>query len=576
MTRFHSARTFGLGLLTLLSTMALSSCSPESKTEQPEAAAGASTSISTVATAAADSSAQSLKVSLFFLNYSLDPKDYFNAWILIRAGVGESLLRLSDTGEVLPHLAESFSVDSPTAYTIKLKSGLTFSDGTPVTARDAKLSIERVMALNPRGRQYFALDHIDLSTTDELTLTIHTKEPVPELFYNLCEPLFTVLKLPENALPDASSPTVWPDVTLQLPVGTGPYKVTAFVPNESIHVERNEHYYAKSQANSSIEAIDYLYMVDEQSRVMALQAGEVDLIPTVNQASLPLFADSSKYQVLRRISPRTNVVYINHQNPLLAHDAVRTAMNLALNREQIVALIGGEKANSLIAPAFVGRPSSGAGTGAGAGSGTGAGANAAAVDWQSLAPYSLPQAAQVLDAAGLVDSNDNGTRDINGTELSFNYYLKADHGSADSSLIAQSMQQDFAKIGIELKLFPAENLASIMASGTFDFFSANDSTVPTGDPYYFLYTRFHTKGEANYGHYSNATVDSLLEQMQQSFEVAKRQELTYKVLVELQKDSAALFVNHIEINEVASTRLQDLHLYSFDYYFIDDKVGINQ
>lgn len=499
---------------------------------------------------------QDLKVSLFFLNYSLDPKDYFNGWILMRVGAGETLLRLNDQGQVQPWLARDFKVLTPTSYQLTLQDGLKFSDGSTVTATDVQQNLERVMALNPRTKQYFSLDHIEV--VSPVQLVIHTKDPVPELFANLCEPLFSIVKLPAEALPPAQgaqgaqeaqgAQDTWPNFTLEQPITTGPYRVSAFVPNERIEVVPNPYYRAAKEPDQRYSKISYFYMPDAQSRVMALQAGEVDLIPTVDYANLSLFADPKQYQVLSRISSRTNVVYLNHSNQLLANKPVRQAMSLAINREQIVSLIGGQKAGSLIAPDFVGGQS-------------------------FTLDYDLAKAQSLLDQAGIIDSNGNGTRDLDGRELSFKYYIKADHGSADSSLIAQSLQQDLKQLQIELQLIPSENLAAVVSAGDFDLYSANDSTVPTGDPFYFLATRFGTAGDANYGHYSNPQIDALLKDMQQSFEQKERLALTGKILGELNDDTAALFINHIDINEVARADVHNLHLYSFDYYFIDDQVS---
>lgn len=498
-----------------------------------------------------------LKVSLFFLNYSLDPKDYFNGWILVRIGAGETLLRLDDQGRIQPALARDFKILSPLSYQLTLRDGVKFSDGSALTADDVKLNLERVMALNPRTIDYFRLDHIEVNNDHELI--IHTTKPVPELFANLCEPLFSIIKLPAEALKAADG--TWPQFTVNNLVTTGPYKITNFVPNEKIEVVPNPFYHkftAKSNTGTSnIESryshISYFYMPDAQNRIMALQAGEIDLISTVDYANLNLFADKSRYQVLKRISPRTNVVYINHANPLLAVLPIRQAISLAVNREYITTIIGGQPATQLIAPEFV---------------------NAHTINLESSKlNHNLAQAQKLLDDAGIVDSNNNGTRDYHGQELSFKYYLKADHGSADSSLIAQSIQQDLKPLKIELQLIPSENLAAVVSDGSFDFYSANDSTAPTGDPYYFLKSRFSTTGDANYGHYKNQHVDDLLGQMQQSFIREQRLDLIQQILDILNQDQAALFINHIEINEVATHKLHNLHLYSFDYYLIDDQIS---
>ncbi len=534
---FHPLAVSALTLSALALTV--TACSPQAQHDEQISAQ-----------AQQSAPAESLKAGIFYLEGSLDPKNMFDAWVLVRVGAGETLLRLSDNGALEPWLCQDYEVIDPLNYRITLRPNLTFSDGTALTALDVKNNLERVMALNPRAPQYFKLDHITVESATELTIT--TQEPVPELFYNLCEPLFALIKLPEDALPSTDD-AAWPDVTIVHPITTGPYQVTAFTPNQSVTVRANPHYRKNTShpGNSGlIPQLEFLYLPEEQSRSLALQSGQVDLIATVNFATLPLFVDNPDYVVKRRISPRTNVVYINHDNQLLAQDQIRRALDLAINREQIVSLIGGMPAASLIAPSFVHGFAPGN-------------------------PYLIAQAKQILDDAGIVDHNGDGTRDFQGQELSFDYYFKADHGSADSALIAQCLQQDFAALGVKLNLFPAENLPAIMASGDFDFFSANDSTLPTGDPYVFMHSRFHSAGDANFGHYHSPKLEQLLSTMAQTFDPEKRHQLTQALLTELKSDVAAFFINHIEINEVASSKLNHLHLYSFDNYFIDDQVRVH-
>lgn len=136
----------------------LTACGDATKEPESNAVQTAITSV----TSDSKKADQDLKVSLFFLNYSLDPKDYFNGWILVRVGAGETLMRLNDQGQVQPWLARDFKVLSPTSYQLTLQEGLKFSDGSTVTATDVQQNLERVMDLNPRTKQYFSLDHIEV------------------------------------------------------------------------------------------------------------------------------------------------------------------------------------------------------------------------------------------------------------------------------------------------------------------------------------------------------------------------------------------------------------------------------
>lgn len=486
---------------------------------------------------AQDQNLSALKVGLFFLNYSLDPKDYFNGWILVRIGAGETLLTLDDAGKLQKNLISGYKVVDDKTYELTLRDNIAFSDGTTLDADMVKRNLERIFTLSPRAAQYFDPEKIVADNTAH-TITIHTKKAVPEIFYNLCEPLFAVIKL------DKENETK----TVDIPITTGPYQVTEFVPNERISVKPNPHYRKQS---FGVKEIDFYYIPDAQSRLIALKAGDLDIINTVDYSDLQLLKQDKNMQVLTGSGPRTNVIYLNHQNEFLKDKTLRQAVSLGVNRENIVKLTGGTIAKGVISYHFD----------------FGKKVNAPKFD----AKYS----AALLDKAGFIDTNHDGIREMYGKNIELTYRLKADHGSADSFIIAQCVKEDLKNIGILVNLVPSENLSALMASSDFDLCSANDSALPTGDSGYFLTSRYHSGGEANFGHYENAEVDKLLDALNLTFDLDKRTALTQEIANTLNDDVAALYISYPELNTVCGSKVKNMHLYTFDYYLIDDKVGIN-
>ena len=114
-----------------------------------------------------------------------------------------------------------------------------------------------------------------------------------------------------------------------------------------------------------------------------------------------------------------------------------------------------------------------------------------------------------------------------------------------------------------------------MASGDFDLCSANDSALPTGDSGYFLTSRYRSNGEANFGHYQNTDVDKLIDKLNLTFDLKERTEITGEIANTLNDDVAALYISYPELNTVCGSKVKNMHLYTFDYYLIDAKVGIN-
>ncbi|WP_295484570.1 ABC transporter substrate-binding protein [uncultured Succinatimonas sp.] len=327
-----------------------------------------------------------LKVGLFFLNYSLDPKDYFNGWILVRIGAGETLLTLDDAGKLQPNLISGYRILDDKTYELTMRNDVAFSDGTKLDADMVKRNLERIFAKSPRAIQYFDPEKIIADNTAN-TVTIYTKKPVPEIFYNLCEPLFAVIKLDKEN--EAQ--------TINIPITTGPYQVTKFVPNERISVKPNPNYRNQS---SDISRIDFYYIPDAQSRLIALKAGDLDIINTVDHSDLQLLKQDKNMQVLTGAGPRTNVIYLNHLNEFLKDKTLRQAVSLAVNRENIVKLIGGEIAKGVISYHFdFGKK----------------------VNAQKFDPK---LANTLLDRAGFIDTNNDGIREMNGKNIELTYRLK--------------------------------------------------------------------------------------------------------------------------------------------------------
>ena len=132
------SRTLSLLLLSLVVT----ACSPESSNAPSTAPSTesrtASSAASSTAPSAEPTAERSAKVGIFYLEGSLDPKNMFDAWVLMRVGAAETLLRLSDDGSLKPWLCQAYRVVDPLNYELTLQPGLTFSDGSPVHAAAVK------------------------------------------------------------------------------------------------------------------------------------------------------------------------------------------------------------------------------------------------------------------------------------------------------------------------------------------------------------------------------------------------------------------------------------------------------
>ncbi|MDO5552044.1 MAG: ABC transporter substrate-binding protein, partial [Lachnospiraceae bacterium] len=517
-----------------------------------------SSSGSSASAAGPDSSApegsRHLNVALFWVSTTLDPADGYNGWVLSRIGAGETLLRLDMNASLEPCLADSWEQTDENTWVFHIREDVTFSNGKPVDAKACMDSIQRAFDLNDRAEEYFRLDRM---TAEGQTLTIRTKEPSGAVLNNLCEPLFTIVDV--NPDVEASGGDVsgnqedGNDVEREMlldtaPGCTGPYIIRSFAPESKVELVKNEHYW---DGEPGLDTITINQVADSDSRVMAMQSGEADLTTTIDNTSLALFSDESRYTIYETIGPRTNVVYMNNKSGFLSDPAIRQAVSYGVDRRTYAELIGGEPGVGLYSTALpCGR------------------------DITDTYAWNPEAAEQLLDGAGYADTDGDGIREKDGQNIVLQYYLSADHGSSDAAIIAQAIQSDVQKIGIGMELVQTENLSDIKSSHSFDLCSANDSTAPTADPEVFLLLHYLTGASANYGEYSNGEVDQMIRQLQTVFGPQERQKLAHEISQKILDDAACLYISYIKGNTVTASRVKNARQFPIDYYIITKDITV--
>lgn len=474
-----------------------------------------------------DSSSKTLNAAMFWISTSLDPTNNYDGWVLSRIGVGETLLKLNEKYEVEPSLAKSYEQIDDTTWKFTLNNSVTFSNGKKVTGKHVQQCLERAFKNNTRAVDYFDLNHIE-SKGQEVYLYLN--KPSGALLNNLCEPLFTIYDASQSDEDIASHP-----------ICTGPFVVDDFVSEKTIETSRNENYY---DGKAKLDHVHFTQVSDSDARVLALQSKEVDLANTIDYSSLKLFRKNKDYQVLEVLGPRTNVVYMNNESTFLNDKIIRQALSYSVDRESIVKLIGGKVAQGLYSSALpYGHVLNGY-------------------------TFDLAKANALLNEARYLDSNHDGIREKNGQKIVLNYYESADHGSSDANIIAQSLQSEAKKIGIEIKLNQVENVNDIKAAGTFDLCSANDSSAPTGDPETFVQQRYLSTGSNNTGRYKNEEVDHLIQQFSTTYDLNQRHDLAKKISEQILDDAGNIYVSYVPLNTVASSKVKGAICHPVDYYMI--------
>lgn len=244
-----------------------------------------------------------------------------------------------------PCLAQSWTASGNT-WTFKLRPGIKFSDGSPLTSADVVFTFDRVGKVpnSPSSYKIYLQKVEKFEAVDPLTVRLTTSEPYPLLPTNMAN-------LPILSAKAAAGPAAEGKTTTELNagnglVGAGPYRFVSWKRGSEIVFERNPYYWGPAPA---WDKVIYRPISNPAARVAALLAGDVDLIEDPPTDDLERLQKDPKLTVVTKASNR--IIYValdqhgeatpgiqgtNGKNPLLDR-RVREALSLAIDRQALVA-----------------------------------------------------------------------------------------------------------------------------------------------------------------------------------------------------------------------------------------------
>jgi ABC-type transport system substrate-binding protein len=236
-------------------------------------------------------------------------------------------------GKVEPYLAQSITPNADfTQFTITLRPGIVFHDGTPLDANALHLNIENTVTSVLTGAAF--KNFSSASVTGPLSVTITMKNPwVPFPYY---------LAAGQTGYVAAPSMLNKPNGGTSNPVGTGPFVFKDWVPNTHMTATRNPHYWRKGYPY--LDSITYKPIISHASRADALQSGQVDMIHTNSPIDLLQFRGNKKWsyydnsgQVLGQ--PTVQCIQLNTSAEPLNNVTLRRAMAMCIDQAQFSRVI---------------------------------------------------------------------------------------------------------------------------------------------------------------------------------------------------------------------------------------------
>lgn len=309
--------------------------STEAGSSQPEAAAATeepapAPTEEEAAAAPASEEPTSFRIAVGIDPDSLDPIQNTTTTVgNIIEYVAETLTVTDKEGNVQPKLATEWNVsDDGLEYTLKLREGVTFSDGTPLNAEAVKWNLERVLDPDLRVPQRAPLASIQsVEAVDDLTVKLTLSQPNGPLLSALSTTTSGIMS-PKVAEAEGNT---YENVTE--PVGTGPYVFKERVQSERIVFTRNENYWGEQPY---YDEVVFQVVPEAATRESLLLAGQVDMIILPPVSDLPALQENPDVEVLLAPSDRIIFIGMNTNDETLSDVRVRQALNYAVDKQAII------------------------------------------------------------------------------------------------------------------------------------------------------------------------------------------------------------------------------------------------
>ncbi len=540
MKRWMFKRLAPLGLCAALSFGLLTGCQTQSSDDAKkvlEDLGGSSLAQQTQTT----SDHKTLQFATEIFSATLDPTVGWDSWYVVRYGVGETLTRFNEKGDVEPWLAESWSVsDDHQTWTFKLKDHVTFSNGEAMTASKVKASIEHLYDVNDpakggSGNPQAHFTYVGIEADDAAkTVAITTTEPKADLPGAMAYPWMLVMDV--EGLKDR-------DVTNEGPIGTGPYMIKSFVKDTSVDVVKNPHYW---NGEVPFEQVHIAHVADSATRSLALQDGSVDFALNISPADQQVLAKKGGFHVVNVPGTRAGYAHINVSG-VLKNKTLRQAILMAIHGEAIAEKV----TNQAYTYGFSVIPK-----------------NLSFGYDQLKNPYAYdPDAAKkLLDDNKIIDTDGDGYRELEGKNIDLHYVVTANR---QMDKIVQAQASQLKEIGIKCTVDVVETQTEQLNSHQFDLCSANEVTAPTGDPSKFL-KHWYSSSDNNYALYQNPDFDAVYDQLNQAFDQNERVQLITKLQQMLIDDAAVLPYGCFNFNLSTTDQLEGTRPTPNDFYWITE------
>ncbi|ATM06243.1 MULTISPECIES: ABC transporter substrate-binding protein [Raoultella] len=485
---------------------------------------------------------------------SLDPhKVESDVEFNIISDLFEGLVSVSPAGEIEPRLAEKWENKDNTVWTFHLRPGVTWSDGTAITAQDIVWSWQRLVSpltASPYssypGNMHIANaqeiaegkkapETLGVKAVDDATLEVTLTQPNAALLAMLAHPsLVPIDKVLVNRFGEQ-----W--TKPEHIVTSGPYKLSAWVVNERIVAERNPRYW--DNEHTVINKVTWLPIHSEAADVNRYKAGEIDIVYTVPINQFAQLKKTMGDQL--NVSPQLATYYyeFNTTRPPFNDPRVRLALNMALDKDIIAEKVLGQGQR----PAWlISQPDIG-------------GVKLQNPDYASWPrDKRIAEAKKLLSEAGYSDSH----------PLVFNLLYNTSESHQRVAIAASSMWKK--NLGVEAKLQNQEWKTMLDTMHTHNFDAVRYAWIADYDDAATFLNNFRTGDSENTSQYSNPAYDEALKNAAKASDGVARGKYYQQAEDLLAKDVPAVPVYHYVRTHLVKPWVGGFTPDKLGYYFTKD------
>jgi len=429
----------------------------------------------------------------------------------------EGLMRLDENEKAIPGVSESYEVsDDSLVYTFHLREDAKWSDGEPVTANDFEYAWVRALTKDTAAEYSYQLyyiknaekfyngevsrDELGIEVVDDHTLKVTLEAPTA---YFLELTAFTTYFPVREDIVEAD-PEGWA-LEPETYVSNGPFKLVKWDMKDQLIFEKNENYWNASEVK--LPGVVYKLVRDQNTAYASLKSGEFDMVDTVppseiasgeKEGLVTIYPNLATYMLIFNVGKQSTLP--DEVKKVLSNAKVRRALSIAIDRKALVENV--TKAEQVPAYSFVPQ-----------GIKNEDGEDFADREYYDANQANIEEAKQLLAEAGYPNGEGIPT-------LEFMFNTEGDH-----KLIAQAIQQDWAKIGVNVELTNQEwkVFLNTRQEGGYEI-ARHGWSADYVDPMTFL-DLWVTGGGNNDTGYSNSEYDALVKAAKVEADLDKRWEM---------------------------------------------------